>query len=298
MDWLDMPPLSALRAFAALAETGSTAAAGAQLNVSHAAISQQVKALETRLGVALVDRSGRALALTAEGGQLAEALSLGFGAIGRAVEALRDADEGRPLQVTTTPSFAAQWLMARLVDFRNRHPDVDVMINPTPQRVALEPGGIDIAVRHGLGHWPGLQAERLFTSPLVVVAAPSLVGDRRIDGPADLLDLPWVQEYGTSEATDWLRKKGLATQRAGGLTQVPGNLLLEGLRQGQGVSLTVLQWVQDDIAAGRLRLLFEEPEDTAYYIVTRPGVLRPPARAFAAWLRRQAALEEAGERNR
>ena len=288
MDWLTMPPLTALRAFSALAETGSAVAAGAALNVSHAAISQQVKALEGHMGVSLVDRGGRELRLTTEGRDLADALRAGFGAIARTVEALTGADADRPLQVSTTPGFAAQWLMPRLLDFRNRHPDVDVMINPTPERVTLEPGGIDIAIRHGQGDWPGVEAECLFTSPLVVVAAPSLVAGREIREPADLVDLPWVQEYGTSESTDWLRRKGLASFRIGGMMQVPGNLLLEGVRQGQGVSLTVRQWVEDDIAANRLCLLFEEPEDTAYYIVTRPGPPRAKAKAFIAWLRRQA----------
>ena len=293
IDWKALPPLTALRAFAALAESGSAVAAGARLNVSHAAISQQIKLLETHLGLALVDRSGRQLGLTAEGRVLSEALKLGFGAIARTVEDLTGADAARPIQVSTTPGFAAQWLMHRMLDFRQRHPDLDVMINPTPERVTLEPGGIDIAIRYGTGNWPGVEAEPLFFSHLVVVASPELVGTRRISNPEDLLDLPWVQEYGTSESTDWLQRKGLANVRVAGMTQVPGNLLLEGVRQGQGVSLTVRQWVDDDIVAGRLRLLFEEPEETGYFIVTRPGGLRPKARVFATWLKRQASADRA-----
>lgn len=285
MDWSIMPPLTALRAFAALAETGSAVAAGARLNVSHAAISQQVKALEAYMGTALVDRSGRALMLTPEGRQLADALGVGFGTILRAVESLTGADASRPLQVTTTPGFAAQWLMPRLLDFRMRYPDVDVMINPTPERVALEPGGIDVAIRFGAGNWPGEEAELLFPAGLVVVAAPALVGDREIGDPAELAALPWLQEYGTTESTDWLRRKGLKSRRNAGVTHVPGNLLLEGARQGQGVVLTVRQWVEDDLAAGRLRLLFEEPEETGYFVVTRPGVKRPVLKSFLRWLR-------------
>ncbi len=288
MEWLNLPPLTALRAFSALAETGSASAAGAALNVSHAAISQQIKALEAYMGVALVQRGGRRLELTAQGAQLAEALKLGFGSIARCVETLTGADADRPLQISTTPGFAAQWLMPRMLEFRQKHPDVDVMINPTPENVALEPGGIDIALRHGSGHWPGLEAELLFHSPLVVVAAPSLVGDRKVTQPEDLLDLPWLQEFGTTESTNWFKRNGLSNARVAGMTQVPGNLLLEGVRQGQGVSLTVRQWVEDDIMAGRLRLLFQESENAGYYIVTRPGVLRPPAKAFGQWLRKQA----------
>lgn len=288
MDWHTLPSLTALRAFAALAETGSTAAAGARLNVSHAAVSQQVRQLEAHLGVVLVDRSGRQSRLTAEGRDLADALSLGFGAIARAVEALTGADAERPLQISTTPSFAAYWLMPCLSEFRQAHPQIDLMIDPTPRLVEMEPGGIDIAVRYGTGHWPGLEAELLFRSPIVAVAAPHLVEDKRIDCPADLADLPWLQEFGTNEASDWLRRRGVVKERAAGLVQVPGNLLLDGLRNGQGVAVTVREWVRQDITSGRLRLLFEDQEEAGYHVVTRPGVLRPPAKAFVTWLRRQA----------
>ena len=288
MDWLSLPPLTALRAFAALAETGGTVAAGARLNVSHAAVSQQIKQLESHLGVALVDRSGRQLRLTAEGQELADALTLGFGAIARAVETLTGADADRALQISATPGFAAQWLMPRLSDFRQAHPQIDIMIDPTPRIVRLEPGGIDIAIRYGTGHWPGLEAELLFCSPLVAVAAPRLVEGMRVETPADLAELPWLQEFGTNEASDWLRRRGVTRERVAGLVQVPGNLLLDGLRDGQGVAVTLHDWVRQDIAAGRLRLLFEEPGDAGYYIVTRPGVLRGVAKAFVTWLRRQA----------
>jgi LysR family glycine cleavage system transcriptional activator len=228
------------------------------------------------------------LQLTAEGRDLADALNLGFGAIARAVETLTGADADRPLQISATPSFAAHWLMPCLSAFRQAHPQIDLMIDPTPRLVTLEPGGIDIALRYGTGDWPGLEAELLFRSPIVAVAAPQLVEGKRIDSPADLADLPWLQEFGTNEASDWLRRRGVVKERAAGLVQVPGNLLLDGLRNGQGVAVTVREWVRQDIAAGRLRLLFEEDVDSGYHIVTRPGVLRPPAKAFVRWLRRQA----------
>jgi len=288
MDWLSLPPLTALRAFAALAETGGTAAAGARLNVSHAAVSQQIKQLEAHMGLVLVDRSGRNLRLTAEGQELADALALGFGAIARAVDTLCQQSSERPLQISTTPSFAAHWLMPCLGDFRHRHPEIDLMIDPTPRLVTLEPGGIDIAVRYGAGDWPGLEAELLFSSPIVAVAAPRLVEGRRIESPADLADLPWLQEFGTNEASDWLRRRGVTRERGAGQVQVPGNLLLDGLRDGQGVAVTVLDWVRQDIAAGRLRLLFQDHEDSGYHVVTRSGVLRPAARTFLVWLRRMA----------
>ncbi len=288
MNWLNLPPLTALRAFAALAETGSASAAGAALNVSHAAISQQIKTLEGHMGLSLVDRSGRSLALTPEGRQLAEALTTGFGNIARTIDALTGADAGRALQISTTPSFAAHWLMPRLAAFRQAHPEADLMLSPTPQVVNLEPGGIDIAIRYGTGDWSGLDAHLLFASPLVAVASPELVKDHAISQPADLTGLPWLQEFGTTEASDWLRQRGVTTDREGGLTQVPGNLLLDGLRNGYGVAVTVFEWVRQDIAAGRLIELFRDESTAGYYIVSRKGPLRPRAKAFAAWLRREA----------
>lgn len=291
MNWRDMPPLAALRAFAAFAETGNVQKAGAALNVSHAAISQQLRALEKHLDVALLDRSGRALVLTEQGTHLAHALELGFGAIATAVQELTQADADRPLQVTVTPAFAGNWLLPRLADFRRRHPGIDLMLNPTSEVVALAAGGIDVAVRFGAGDWPGLAVEPLMPTHMVVVAAPSLVGAGQITDPAQLLDLPWLQQIGTSEAADWLERHGVAGTLRGGMVHMPGDMVLQAARAGQGVVVTTDTSVGRDIASGRLRLLFRDSDELGYHIVTRPGPLRPVARTFIAWLRRQAAQD-------
>ncbi|HVL21483.1 MAG TPA: LysR family transcriptional regulator, partial [Amaricoccus sp.] len=153
MHWQSLPSLSALRAFAALAEAGSFSRAGAALNVSHAAISQQVRALEERLGVLLVVRGGPRGRLTPEGLRLAQALAAAFADIAQAVDEVTGADAGRPLQVTTTSAFASNWLMPRLSEFRHLHPEVELMLNPTSQLIELAPGGVDVAIRFGTGTW-------------------------------------------------------------------------------------------------------------------------------------------------
>ncbi len=282
-----MPPLAALRAFAAFAEAGNVVRAGDSLNVSHAAISQQLRVLEAHLGVALLDRSGRSLALTDAGGRLAQAVELGFGAIDRAVQELTGADADRPLHISATPTFAAVWLLPRLADFRDRHPQIDLMVDPSSAVVDLQPGGIDVALRYGAGDWPGLQSDPLLMSPVVFVAAPDLVRGRRITAPGDLVDLPWLEELGTSEATKWLQALGAGQAITGTRLQMPGNLLLAAVRDGQGVAVVVRHFVEPDLAAGRLVELFSVPETGGYHIVTRPGVLRPKAKAFVHWLRRQ-----------
>lgn len=287
MNWLEMPPLSSLRAFAAFAETGKVTAAGDALNVSHAAISQQMRNLETMLNVQLLDRSGRALMLTEQGQQLADALALGFGAIEGAVRDITNADADRPVHISCTPTLASAWLMPRLADFRAAHPDIDLMINPTPEVVALVPGGIDVALRFGGDDWPGVVSEPLLSSSIVIVAAPSLISDRMITQPSDLTAFPWLDEVGASESTRWLQSHGIEPRMVKGRIQLPGNMMLDGARNGQGVIITVQHFVQSDIDAGRLRILFQGRAGGSYYIVTRPGVLRTPVKTFVAWLRRQ-----------
>jgi LysR family transcriptional regulator, glycine cleavage system transcriptional activator len=289
LDWHDLPPLASLRAFAALAETGSVTAAGAALNVSHAAVSQQVRALEARLGITLVTRDGRRAGLTADGARLAATLTPAFATIGRAVEELTGADAARPLQITTTPALAASWLLPRLAAFRLARPEIELMLHPTAHLVDLAPGGVDLAIRFGDGDWPGLDCEPLISTSYVIVAARSLVGDRRIASPSDILDLPWLQELGTTEITDWLRSRGVLARKSGDIAHMPGHLVTEALRRGEGVTATTRILIEPDLAEGRLVVLFEEDRPkTGYWLVTRPGPMRPPLKAFAAWLRREA----------
>jgi len=286
MDWRSLPSLSALRAFAALAEAGSFTKAGEALNVSHAAISQQVRGLEDRLGVALILRDRRG-AMTPEGERLAAALQAAFLAIERVVNEVAGRNVARPLQVTTTSAFAISWLMPRLSEFRLQHPEVELMINPTAEVVELAPGGIDVGIRFGRGDWRGLDSALLVPTTMVVVAAPALIGTRRIAEPRDLLGLPWLQELGTSEMSTWMHDHGFGAHRPESLAHLPGHLLLEALRNGDGVSVTTRVSVERDLEAGRLTVLFEEDHrGLGYHVVTRPGVMRPPLRAFVAWLRR------------
>lgn len=291
MNWQDLPSLTALRAFAALAETGGLTQAGRALGVSHAAVSQQLRILEDRLGTTLVAREGRTLALTPAGTALARVLASAFDEMGAAVSALTGLDRTRPLQISVTPTFAASWLMPRLPDFQHRNPQIDLMINPTASLVPLAPGGVDVAIRFGEGSWPGLDVEPLILTDIAVVASPSLLRGRRVDDPAMLLDLPWLQEVGTNEVSTWLTRHGIGADQKVRLTQLPGNLMLDALRRGDGVSATVPRiFVEEDIAAGRLSVLFEEHKPgVGYHIVTRPGVARPPLRAFLSWLRRHRA---------
>ncbi|MCC1491694.1 LysR family transcriptional regulator [Cognatishimia sp. F0-27] len=283
-----LPPLSALRAFSAFAETGSLVAAGAALNVSHAAISQQLRKLEAHLGVPLLDRSGRQMALTVEGMQLAQVLGESFERIAQVTDALTGADATRALHITCTPSFASAWLMPRLADFRSVEPEIEVLLNPSPERIDPAPGGVDVALRYGAGPWPGLENEPLVSAPIVVVGVPSLFPDGPPQSRDALIDYPWLQEIGNNEARYWREQIGVTGLPKAGLTRVPGNLMIDGALRGQGLAMTTRLAVADDIEAGRLLVLFQGMRDEHYHIVTAPGFQRPPLRAFIRWLRRSA----------
>ena len=290
MDWSDLPSLNSLRAVAAVAETGSYSRAGTVLNVSHAAVNQQVKALEARLGVTLAVRKGRGITLTTEGTALARDLAAGFATIRRGVEALTGADATRPVQVTTSPAFAVSWLMPRIMDFQQQHPEITLMLNPTGEVMELKPGGIDMAIRYRDSRAPDTEVSPVLIADMVVVATPSLIGAQAISEPEMLLDMPWLQELGTNEVADWFVRHGVMPEEPLKITHMPGNLIMEAVRRGDGITYTARPFVEEEIRSGRLIELFSDTAFGTYYIVTRPGVLRPPVRAFVKWLKGQAAL--------
>lgn len=291
MNWSILPPLGALRAFAVLAETQSFSQAGAVLNVTHSAVIQQVRALEERLGVTLVVREGRGVKLTQEGLSLAYHLLLGFQSITRGVEALTDADTHRPVKVSMSPAFAVAWLMPRLPDFQEQHPSITLLLNPTAEVVELKPGGIDLTIRYTDQRCAKGPLETVLLADMVVVGKPSLIGDQEISDAAELLDLPWLQELGTDEVGDWLARRGVTPDRPPMISHMPGNLIMDAVRRGDGITYTARPFVDDEIRSGRLVELFSEPTFGLYYIKTRPGVLRPPVKIFVQWLKRQAAKE-------
>lgn len=284
MNWGQLPPMAALRAFGAFAQTGSMTAAGAKLNVTHAAISQQIRQLEAHLNVPLLERHGKKLSLTEDGQALARTLDTAFSAIFETVEQLTSQEQERPLQISCTSSFAAVWLMPRLASFRQKHPDISMMIDPNPALVELTPGGIDVAIRYGHSDWPGYLSNALIHAPLALVGTPDLVRNYQQDDPDSLAALPWLNEFGTNEASRWMKRHGIRAGKAKSITNVPGNLILEGIRSGQGVAMVTRMMVEDDIAAGRLSVLFEEDSGASYHLVTRPGVQRPALRAFCRWI--------------
>ena len=290
MDWTALPPLTSLRAFEAAARNASYSAAGRELNVSHAAVAQQVRALESFIGFRLAERSGRGIALTPEGTLLAGRLTEGFGQVAEAIRLLSAEEAARPIHVTMTPTFGVNWFLPRMPMLRAAHPDIDLMVNPTAEVISFADSGCDAAIRFGTGGWDNLESERLVPSNFVIVAAPALVPDDWSGNLEDLLGMPWLQELGTAEVQRWLDSLGIERPPPAHITSLPGYMVLSAIREGQGIAATARAFVEDDLAVGRLISLYEPPggEATGYHLVWRKGIQRPALKQFLSWIRRTA----------
>lgn len=284
IDWTHMPALSSLRAFEAVSRLGGYSAAARALNVTHAAVAQQVRGLEENLGIALVARHGRGMALTAEGEQLAVALSEGFGRIQTGVGLVRGGDD-RPVRITLSPGFATQWLMPRLKNFWALHPEVALSLHPEHRLVDLRREGMDLGIRYGNGDWPGVEARYLTSARLVVAGAPELVGEAQVLTPAAMRGLPWVMTDNTPEELAWMHTHGLDPDDLRAAYFPDEELTLAAARQGLGLIVESHALLEEDLNRGRLRVVFDSRDRLpGYFIVTPPGPERRGARAFLAWL--------------
>jgi len=286
VEWRSFPSLTSLRAFEAAARLQGFSLAARELNVTHAAIAQQVRGLEEFLGKELVFREGRGLALTSDGARLAQGLAEGFRTIGTALEEIKATQPGAPVRVTLTPAFAAQWLMPRLKSFWSAHPDVPISLHPEKRVIDLRRENIDLGIRFGNGIWPGLDVEFLTAAQYVIVAAPSLLLGNDQLTTAELSAMPWVIEQDWPEALTWLRSFGLKPD-AMNISYIPTEeLALSAARQDYGLHVEAAALVEQDVENGTLRVVGTIKDDSlAYYLVSRPGPKRPELKTFMKWLK-------------
>ncbi len=292
MNWSDLPSLNSLRAFAVVAETGSFTKAGHSLNVTQAAVSQQVKSLETWLGTSLVDRSGRGIVLTADGIRLARGLETGFATIWKSIEELSGADALRPVQITTSPAFAAEWLLPRIQEFQLLHPDITLMLNPSVEIMELKPGGIDLAIRYQDRRARMRDETPFLVFDTAVVGTPDLLAGKARTKPEALLDVPWLEELGRNDVSDWFERHGITWDRTPTITRMPGNLIMQAVRRGAGVTHTVKDYFTDDIRSGTVVAAHPEPAFAVFYVLTAQDVVRPAVTTFLKWLSQRAAAEK------
>lgn len=290
-----LPPLNALRAFEAAARHLSLTKAAAELHVTPGAISQQVKALEDYLGVQLFRRLNRALLLTETGQASLPALRDAFDRLAQAVETLRVHDAEQPLTVSVAPSFAAKWLVPRLDRFREVHPEIDVRIDASNRLVDLVREGVDIGIRYGLGHYPGMRVDPLLSEEVFPVCAPQLLkGPHPLRVPADLrwhtlLHIDWVSGFETwPDWRMWLLSAGISDiDPTHGPRFSHASMAIQAAVEGHGVTLGGSVLVEDDLATGRLVKPFQLSCPVAFgYYLASPATSAHHRRvvAFREWM--------------
>ncbi len=301
-----LPPLSALRAFEAAARLESFSKAAEELNVTPAAISHQIHALEEDLGVQLFRRLNRQIALTASARVLLPGLTEAFAGIRASVRRLRAHNDTGTLTITASPSFAAKWLVPRLHRFQAAWPEIDVRISATDEVVDLNRGDFDLAIRYGTGRYPGLHVETLLQNEVFPACSPRLLEEGPpLRSPDDLAHRALIHDQAADRDplaptwAMWLKAAGVTcVPPASGLSFSAGHLALDAAIAGHGVVLAYSSIAAADLAAGRIVRLFSLalPDLFAYYIATAPGALeRPKVRAFRDWLRQEADAERAQE---
>jgi LysR family transcriptional regulator, glycine cleavage system transcriptional activator len=248
-----LPPLNGLKAFEAAARSGSFTRAAEELNVTQGAVSHQVKALEDTLGLKLFQRERQRVILTEAGRDYLSVIRDALDQIAIGTERLLRRQESGALTVSTSPDFAAKWLVNRLSRFSEEHPDVDLRISATTHYIDFARDDVDIAIRHGDGEWPGLDVQRLYSERLFPVCSPKLIAGRnRIIKPADLLKFPLLR---LEDAKNWTRLFEAAGVKAAvgpGPVLNRASMLIDAAIDGQGVALARTALAAWDLVNGRL----------------------------------------------
>lgn len=290
-------PLLALRAFVETGRHLSVKRAAESMGVTSGAVSQQIRQLEDRLGIALFTRTRYGVRLTEAGAKVHPDLLAAFDLITRSLDTLEAINARPTLTISTVPSFAASWLVPRLGRFTSRRPDIEVRVEATANLVDLGRDRVDVAIRHGLGNYPGLVSEYLMAPVLLPVASPAfLAAGPPITEPVDCLSWPLLQDSDRADWSLWLRAVGVADDPRAerGPAFEDDYLLVRAAIAGQGLALVRDVYAAEEIASGRLALALDRPWPTefAYYAVTLPDSARRHAvRAFIDWLKEEAGQE-------
>lgn len=289
-----LPPLNWLRAFEASARLLNFTHAAQELNLTQAAISQQLKALESQLGAALFKRLPRGLELTEAGMSYFPVVREAVERLAAATDEIFGQGHRSALIVRTSLVFFTHWLAMRLPKFRELHPQVNLRIASNIW-VDDSESDADLEIRYGQGRWPGMKAERLTWDTLVPVCSPSLpTAEKPLQRPLDLARHELLHVLGYEEGWGyWLKKnRSDSVDSSQGLQFDTLISALEVAELGQGVALARSSLVHHLLESGRLIAPFASPVTTkeAFYLVYAPhSLVNPDAAAFAEWLNAEVA---------
>jgi LysR family glycine cleavage system transcriptional activator len=296
-----LPPLNALRMFLAAARHLSFTRAALELNVTHGAVSRQVRQLEQWLGVALFERQVRQIILTAEGQQLFADAAPAMDQLGQAARSAMARTPGRAVRINVRPSFTVRWLIPRLPDFVAQHPGIEPQLVTSTLPPARSREAFDIAIRRGVDGWPPtLKVRPFLEDELLVVGAPSLLRRRPIRGPKSLSGhVLLVCKTRRQDWDEWKKHVGMPRLRPARRLQFDHlHIVLQAAVDGLGFALTPRSLMGTDLARRRLASPLPKlcmPLESIYYCMV-PDAGRE-ARLFADWLTSRSAHDRADRRS-
>ena len=284
-----LPSLNALRSFDAAARHQSFTRAAEELCVTQGAVSHQVKVLEADLGVRLFNRERNGLVITKAGREYLAVVRDAFDRIALGTEQLTQRQRSGPLTVSTSPDFAAKWLVHRLGRFAAAHPEIELNVSATMHHVDFASEEVDLAIRHGAGIWPGLDAVNLCPEELFPVCSSVLLhrqgGIRR---PEDVLCFPLLHLIDRRDWAKWLEAAGTsATGPLSGPVLNHASMLLDAAIEGQGIALARTTLAATDLLNDRLVRPFSValPLSNTFWIVCPKATKSlPKIVAFREWL--------------
>ncbi|WP_044471130.1 transcriptional regulator GcvA [Mannheimia massilioguelmaensis] len=282
-----LPPLNSLKAFESAARFLSFTKAADELFVTQAAVSHQIKLLEDFLGIKLFIRKNRALELTEQGKNY-------FLDISPILQKLADVtgklmtEENQHLTISVPQSFGIHWLVPRLSDFNQRYPGLEVRIKSTEQDEGLLTNDTDVAIYYGHGNWDNLQAERLSTDNLLILASPRLLAEKPVNKKEDLLNHTLIHVY---TRDNWqmmaiaLGVDNLNIQHGPLFSHT--FMALQAAVHGQGIVLANSILAQQEMDKGNLQVVLpmELHDPKSFYVVSDANRIKDPnIIAFREWI--------------
>ena len=294
-----MPPLNALRAFESAARHGSFVAAGRELNVTAAAVSQQVRSLERFVGSRLFERLAHGLVLSESGRRHLPELTGAFDRLTTIAQRLRSIEAAGTLTLSTLPAFASGWLLPRLPRFRARYPRIELVLETSRSLVDFRRQNIDVAIRFSAGAQRELRSIDLFGEDVFPVASPALLGGAQAPlGLPALLQWPLLHDVDAQPEQPWMNwrswfeREGLALPiETVGLSFSDSIVLTSAAVQGLGIALGRSVHIGAYLARGQLVRLTALNWPAAWrYALTAPAAhfARPNVKAFTDWMKGEA----------
>lgn len=275
-----LPPMNPLRVFETVARHKNLSAAARELHVTQSAVSRQIATLEKYIGTALIKRESRGISLTPTGQRYAKDVVPAFKTLSEATGKAMKQGTQSALRVRTYTTFTAKWLIPHLVQFRNLHPDIEILVSNAVPDVDFDRDAVDVAIQYGDGQWPGTEVDLLFNDELEPVCSPGylagVAGAR--DDPSLLLKGPLlVSHYRRNDWDDWLEFQNLKNKadKAKRMSFSTSVLTWQAAMDGLGLAIGQIPLLKTELDTGLLLRPFASPQHgTKGHYLVRPALQR------------------------